>query len=121
MAYISKENTRTGVKPIGSNLYGTCASSADASTKVVTMPDFDVLTEGVSIHVYFQNENSVASPLLKVGSTVAKPIRYNGVQDGAWDAGAFVVFTYYQNAWNQGTANGVDTITNSDIENIVSQ
>lgn len=121
MAYISKENTRTGVKPIGSNLYGTCTSSSDATTKVVTMPDFDVLTEGISVHIYFQNENTAPTPYLKVGSTVAKPIRYNGTQDGVWEGGSFVLFTYYQNSWNQGTASGVGSISNSDIENIVSQ
>lgn len=120
MAYISKENTRDGIKPIGSNLYGTCSSAADDTTKVVVMPDFDVLVEGITVQIYFQNENSAATPLLKVGSTVAKNIRFNGSQGGSWEAGAFVSFTYYQNSWNQGNTNGVDTITNSDIENIMS-
>lgn len=119
MAYISKENTRDGVKPIGSNLYGTCTSDADDTTKIVAMPDFDVLTEGVTVYVHFQDENSAATPLLKVGSTVAKSIIYNGTQSGSWEANSFVAFTYYQNSWHQSTASGVDSITNSDIENIV--
>lgn len=101
MAYISKENTRDGIKPIGSNLYGTCASVASDTTKVVVMPDFDVLTEGITIHIYFQNSNTASNPLLKVGSTVAKSIVCNGVQNGSWEAGAFVSFTYYQNGWHQ--------------------
>lgn len=119
MAYISKENTRDGIKPIGSNLYGTCSSAASDTTKVVVMPDFDVLTEGITVYVHFQNENSAATPLLKVGSTVAKSVIYNGSQGGSWEANSFVSFTYYQNCWHQSTASGVDSITNSDIENIM--
>ena len=121
MAYISKENTIAGIKPIGSNLYGVCTTASDVSAKVVTMPDFDVLVEGVTVHIFFQNENAAATPTLKVGSTTAKSIYRNGVQTGGWEAGALISFTYYQGVWRQGDADDVDTITNSDIEYIISQ
>ena len=42
MAYITKKTTVNGVKPIGSNLFGTCSTGASTTQKTVTMADFDV-------------------------------------------------------------------------------
>lgn len=99
MAYISKHNTRDGIKPIGSNLHGTCSTSASTAEKSVSMSDFDVLVEGVTIHVYFSYSNTAASPQLKVGSTDAKPIRRNGYSSVAWDSGGVYSFTYHNGYW----------------------
>ena len=102
MAYASKHNTTDeGIVPIGSNLYGTCSTGSATTAKVVSMSAFNVLTEGVTIHVYFQNGNTASAPTLKVGSTDAKQIWYNGAQGGNWESGAFVSFTYYNDHWIQ--------------------
>lgn len=109
MAYITKKQTDNGAKPIGSNLYGICSTEASTVAKVVSMPDFDVLVEGVTIHVFFQYANTASNPTLQVGSTEAKPIKYNGLLDGSWEAGGFISFTYYNGAWMQNdiVINGV--------------
>lgn len=109
MAYITKKQTNNGAKPIGSNLYGICSTEASTVAKVVSMPDFDVLVEGVTIHVFFQYANTASNPTLQVGSTEAKPIKYNGLLDGSWEAGGFISFTYYNGAWMQNdiAINGV--------------
>lgn len=101
MAYITKKQTDNGIKPIGSNLYGICTTGASTVGKTVSMPDLDVLVEGVTIHVYFQYANTASNPTLQVGSTEAKPIKYNGQFGGSWEAGGFISFTYYSGAWIQ--------------------
>ena len=101
MAYITKKQTDNGIKPIGSNLYGICTTGASTVGKTVSMPDLDVLVEGVTIHVYFQYANTASNPTLQVGSTEAKPIKYNGQFGGSWEAGGFISFTYYGDAWVQ--------------------
>ena len=104
MSYASKEVTQSGIKPLGSNLYGTCATASSTVAKVVTMPDFDVLVEGVTIHVGFTNKNTASSPTLKVGSTDAKPIQRNGSADGVWQDGSVISFTYDGTHWVQNDA-----------------
>lgn len=101
MPYMSKRNTTGGVVPVGSNLFGTCSTAASTATKVVTLSDFNVLVEGVTIHVYFSNGNSASAPLLQVGSTTAKNVRCNGANGGVWKGGSFVSFTYYNGYWVQ--------------------
>ena len=110
MAYVSKKKRpNNSIVPIGSNLYGTCSTASATAVKVVSMPDFDVLVEGVTIHVYFTHKNTASSATLKVGSTSAVPIKHNGQLGGSWEDGSFISFTYYSNAWHQNdiTVNGV--------------
>lgn len=110
MAYATKKKlSDNSIVPLGSNLYGTCSTANSTATKVVVMPDFNVLVEGVTIHVYFANENTAVSPQLKVGLTSAKPIRYNGQLGGSWEAGGFISFTYHSGSWHQNdiTVGGV--------------
>lgn len=104
MAYITKKTTIDGVKPIGSNLFGTCSTASGTAQKVVTMADFNVLVEGVTIHVYFDNENTASNPTLKVGSTSAIAISCNGVAEGKWENGAVISFTYDGVNWIQNDA-----------------
>lgn len=109
MAYITKRTTANGTKPIGSNLYGTCSTAGNVAEKVVSMPDFDVLVSGVTIHVKFSNANTASAPKLKVGSTSAVSIRRNGALEGTWQNGSVISFTYDGTAWVQNDAdvNGV--------------
>lgn len=91
--------------PIGSTLYGTCDTAAGTAAKVVTMANFDTLITGVTIHVKFTNNNSVANPTLNVNNTGAKKIYRYGTtapsnnSSWSWYAGAVVSFTYDGNYW----------------------
>ena len=101
MSYGSKHTTVDGVKKIGSNLYGTCSTGAGTKAKVVDLDGFDVLVEGVTIHVKFTYYNYASNCTLKVGSTEARPLRRNGSSYGEWDSGAVVSFTYDGTNWCQ--------------------
>ena len=97
MAYSSKFKTKSqGTVPIGSNLFGTCSTGASTATKTVSMSDFDILVEGVTVHVYFSYENTANSAGLKVGSTDAKAI-----VNAVWTDDSVVSFTYHNNKWYQ--------------------
>lgn len=104
MAYITKKTTVNGVKPIGSNLYGTCSTASDTAQKTVAMADFDVLVSGVTIHVQFTHKNIASNPTLKVGSTSAVAIKRNGATDGKWKDGSVISFTYDGTNWIQNDA-----------------
>lgn len=102
MPYMTKRKTTSdGIVPIGSNLFGICSSGASSVNKSVTMPDFNVLVTGVTIHVYFSNGNTASSPTLTVGSTSGKAIKRNGSASGKWSAGSVVSFTYDGTNWIQ--------------------
>lgn len=111
MAYITKKQTTDGIKPIGSNLYGTCATASGTAAKVVIMSDFDVLVVGVTIHVYFTYGNTASNPTLKVGNTNAVPIRRNGSASGKWESGSVTSFTYDGSYWTQNDADNASSTT----------
>lgn len=122
MAYITKKTTANGVKPIGSNLYGTCDTASTSVTKAVSMLDFDVLVVGVTIHVRFTNSNTARNPLLQVGSTSALPILCNGESGGKWEQNSIASFTYDGTHWVQNDAESdsdMERITNSEIDAII--
>lgn len=104
MAYITKKTTSDGVKPIGSNLFGTCSTASATANKVVAMSDFNVLVVGVTIHVAFVNENTASNPTLSVGSTSAVAIKRNGSLEGKWESGSVISFTYDGTNWVQNDA-----------------
>jgi hypothetical protein len=104
MAYITKKTTVDGIKPIGSNLFGTCSTASGTAQKDVVMADFDVLVSGVTIHVEFANANTASNPTLKVGSTSAVAIKRNGTLSGKWGNGAVISFTYDGTNWVQNDA-----------------
>lgn len=125
MAYISKWKLKNGtVVPVGSNLFGHCGTASGTQTKVVTLADFDVLVEGITVHVHFQYKNTANGALLQVGNTVAKAIRYNGTSNGDWADDSIVSFTYYGDMWNQndyqsgggGTSQEYPYIYNADYD-----
>lgn len=122
MAYITKKTTQDGIKPIGSNLFGNCSTSPGTAVKTVAMSDFDVLVEGVTIHVHFDHRNTASNPTLKVGSTPAQPIKRNGELNGSWEDGSVISFTYNGSNWVQNDSNNeteIDSITNAEIEAII--
>lgn len=100
MSYASKRKLAdNSIVPLGSNLFGVCTTASDTAGKVVAMSDFNVLVEGVTIHVYFANGNTASNPTLTVGSTASKAVRINGSNSGEWNGGGFYSFTYYNNEW----------------------
>lgn len=124
MSYISKWRLQNNsVVPVGSNLFGTCNSGSSDTTKVVSLSAFNVLVEGVTIHVYFANANSGSNTLLQVGSTSAQPIKRNGVAEGKWESGSVISFTYSQGYWVQNDADvgggGGETYTLSKNGNFI--
>lgn len=95
MGYVGTITDTTGAKhPVGSTLYGTCSTAAATAAKVVTLPDFDYLAQGVTVHVKF-TYSPTAFTSLKVGSTTAKSV--TGL--GAIPAGGVRSFTYDGTNW----------------------
>ena len=123
MAYASKKKlSDNSIVPLGSNLFGVCTTASGTATKTVTMPDFNVLVEGVTIHVHFDHSNTASNPMLQVGSTSAQAIKRNGVMNGVWEDGSVISFTYNGTNWVQNDSNNeaeIDSITNAEIEAVV--
>ena len=65
-----KLNTETDAANIASTAYGVCETAADTAAKTVEMTGFK-LVNGVTIHVKFNNTNSVKNPTLNVNGTGA--------------------------------------------------
>ena len=91
----------TVYNPIGSTLYGVCASLASSADKEVSLSEYNQLLSGTTVHVKFTNTNTATGTIyLKVGSTDKKSILIsNGVSPGnteatSWAAGSVVSFTY---------------------------
>lgn len=123
MAYASKKKLAdNSVVPIGSNLYGTCSTASSIAQKTVSMPDFNVLVSGVTIHVHFDHKNTANNPSLAVGSTSAKGIKRNGSLEGVWEDGSVISFTYNGTNWIQNDSNNeteIESINNAEIEAII--
>lgn len=119
--YVSKVSVDDALPiPVGSSLYGVCTSAIDATTKVVTLANFDSLQNGVTVHVKFTNGNSAplnSSFKLQVGSTPAQFIKNPG-GSVAWSSGAVVSFTYdsSDHSWiaNDSTAANVAILNTYD-------
>lgn len=113
--YAGKLNVAGTELPIGSTLYGTCATAAATAAKVVTCANFDKLLTGVTIHVKFTYHNGVANPTLNVNSTGAIAIKRYGTTApstsaaSSWQDGAVVSFTYDGTYWLQN-----DWLNNND-------
>ena len=84
---------------VGSTLYGVCGADVASNTaaKVVTLPDFDTLMNGITVQVRFVNGNLVTSNVtLQVGSTNAYPVQGNCV----CAADDVIAFTFAQDGSN---------------------
>lgn len=105
MGYAGKINIGENTHLIGAALYGTCNTPASTAAKVVTLPDFDTLIEGITIKVKFIYSNTAADPTLNVNGTGALPIYRHGVVPpgtsayNTWAANAMMSFTYDGTAW----------------------
>lgn len=123
MAYASKKKlSDNSIVPLGSNLYGSCSTASVVAQKTVTMPDFNVLVSGVTIHVHFDHKNTARTPTLAVGNTSAVAIKRNGSLEGVWEDGSVISFTYDGTNWIQNDSNletEIESITNSEIDEIV--
>ena len=123
-SYIGKVQVESGAQIlIGSTLSGICSTAVDTAAKVVTLPDFDTLMKGVTVHVRFTSGNSVASSVtLAVGTTTAYPVVGNCI----CNAGDTIPFTYYEDSsehtWYantnivvaEGTTNGTVKVNGQD-------
>ena len=123
-SYIGKVQVESGAQIlIGSTLSGICSTAADTAAKVVTLPDFDTLMKGVTVHVRFTSGNSVTSNVtLAIGTTTAYPVVGNCV----CNAGDTIPFTYYEDStehtWYantnivvaEGTTNGTVKVNGQD-------
>ena len=98
--YAGYVEAEAGAGPIASTLYGVCNTAAETAAKVVSLPAFTNLLDGVSIRVRFKYSNTAENPTLNVENTGAKPIfRYGTTRPGttpetSWGAGAVVSLTY---------------------------
>ena len=107
MAYVGKITDTSGTTgPVGSTLYGTCATAADQAAKVVTCADFDKLITGVTVVIKFTYSNtSTGTITLNVNGTGAKNMyRYGTTKPGnyagaSWQANSIVSVTYDGNYW----------------------
>lgn len=84
---------------VGSTLYGVCGAdiSSNTAAKVVTLPDFDTLMNGITVQVRFVNGNLVTSNVtLQVGTTNAYPVQGNCV----CAADDVIAFTFAQDGSN---------------------
>ena len=105
MSYVGNVTAGGTTHLVGSTLYGTCDTAANAAAKAVTCASFDRLITGVTVHVKFTNSNTAADPTLNVNGTGAKSIyRYGTTRPSttvatSWQAGAVVSFTYDGASW----------------------
>lgn len=98
-SYIGKININNTEYPIAQSLFGTCNTTANTATKVVTCADFDTLISGIVINVYFTYANTESSISLNVNSTGNKIVYVDNNSSILWDAGATKSFVYYNNQW----------------------
>ena len=118
MSYIGNVKVDSTTHLVGSTLYGTCSTGAGTQAKVVTCTNFDKLLTGVTIHVKFDNTNTIADPTLNVNSTGAKAIKRYGTTapsttaSTSWNAGQVVSFTYDGTYWMMNDFN-LDTDVNT--------
>lgn len=93
--FTDKNNTD---HPVTSTLYGTCSTAAATADKVVVCSNVDVLTNGMTLRVVFENGNTASDPTLNVNSLGAKAVYRFGttkpVGDSSWEAGAVVDLMY---------------------------
>lgn len=127
MGYLTQANIDSTDYTLAGALYGTCSTPAYTAAKVVTLPAFNSLETGVTIHVKFTDTNSAVGATLNVNSTGAKnilagPQAVGNTSNRSWVAGGVVSFTYdgmswVMNDWIPNTDNSVTqngTTTNSD-------
>lgn len=107
MGTIAKVTAGGATHLVASTAYATCSTPAATAAKVATIQDSQAFTlvTGVTIHVYFSEANTAASPTLNVNSTGAKPIKIWGATGAgsssitSWTAGNLLALTYNGTNW----------------------
>ena len=85
-SYIAQVNIGGTLYPVGSSLYGTCATEAATATKTATVNGFDTLTTGVTVFIKFTYANtSSTAAKLGINSTAAKEIHIKGKSTTSFD------------------------------------
>ena len=96
--------------------YGTCATAAATTAKVVDCADFSLAT-GATVLVKFTYANTASSPTLNVNSTGAKSIYYRGAALASslyyWGAGDTVEFYYNGTQWDLLNVSNTNTTYSS--------
>jgi hypothetical protein len=109
-ADITSWNNKANVSDIPKVFYGSCATGASSSAKVVVCEGFTAsdLVAGTRITILFNSANSFnGQATLNINGTGAKNIYYNGTSTNArymWVAGESVDFIYNGTQW--ATING---------------
>ena len=122
MSYIGNVSVDGTTHLVGSTLYGTCTTAASTAIKDVTLSNFDLILEGVTIHVKFSYTNGATNPRLRINSSNANhPIyRYGTTPVGldaktSWHPGEVVSLTYSGGAWYLNDARDIPTITSKSV------
>lgn len=111
--------------PVGSTLFGVCNTQRNTAAKEIPITDtqlgnnFNILLDGVTVHIQFKYGNGVAAGqqgnllTLKIGSTDAKPITNPG-GSCIWAADAVISFTFDGTNWvaNDGMSTTVNVQQN---------
>lgn len=102
-------NDSSNLIALGDTLYGTCASTASATTKSVVISTFDRVINGIQLRVKFTNGNTVTTggTLTIDGSSPA--ISFSIAGDFTCSANEVVTFTFEENTSN--SANSVWRVT----------
>lgn len=76
--------------------YGVCSTAANVAEKVVTIDGITELTDGLSVRIYFENNNTQAFATLKINDLSAVPLYRSGTTrvNNDWSAGTVVDFVY---------------------------
>ncbi len=95
--------------------YGTCSTSANTESKVVTTLDSNfVLATGATVYVKFNDTNTISTITLNVDGTGAKSVKAYGetnMNTNMWNAGEIVQFTYDGTNWILNQVSAATTST----------
>lgn len=116
MGYVGKVKTGEVTNPIGATLFGVCKTAANLTEKVAVIPELLSIDnmDGLTIHVYFANSNSIADSssahiTLRIdnaesnGQTLVPPrqimlsgsVTVGNTPATSWNAGSVLSLTYH--------------------------
>lgn len=116
MGFVAKVKTGEVTNPIGATLFGVCKTASNLTEKVAVIPDLLTIDnmDGLTIHVYFANSNSIADSssahiTLRIdsaetnGQTLVPPrqimlsgsVTVGNTPATSWNAGSVLSLTYH--------------------------
>ena len=124
--FIGQVNIGSDTHLIGSTLFATSSSLANAETKEASLQSSAIYsaTTGVTVHVQFTNGNSITDSTklkLKLGADTARSIS-NPNGSLSWSAGSIISFTFNGTNWvmNSSAIDG-SSIQNLSLGNITNE